>query len=217
MGQTSTKQVITVIIIFFLTGVFVYSKSEPVRSVKKRTLNQALAEVGGWKAGPRIAYGKEIVDSLALDDYLNRTFTKGDKSVNLYIGYYLNSEKVGAAHDPLVCFPGQGWNVSDREKGNIEIGDGVEQKVSFSTMIVEQGAENKSMILYWFQAYESANSDTFSQKINGMLQKISGGGEDNAFVRLICDVNKKSESECMEMMQDFTKAFYPIFLKYIRE
>jgi EpsI family protein len=197
--------------------VFVYGKPESVPSIKKRSLNEALIDVDGWKAGPHLPFDKKVVDSLALDDYLNRMFVKGDESVALYIGYYLTSKKVGAAHDPLVCFPGQGWVISGRDSGTIRIGESTDPVVSCSTMRVERGAEDKQIILYWFQAYEMTNSNTLSQKITAIMQRFTGKKEDNAFVRLTCSIDDKSESECIETMQEFTRSFYPVFLDYIRE
>jgi EpsI family protein len=217
LGQISNRKIITVVVIFLLAGVFVYGKPESVRSIKTRSLNEALVDVHGWKAGPHLPFDKKVVDSLALDDYLNRMFIKGDTSITLYIGYYLTSKKVGAAHDPLVCFPGQGWVVSDRNSGTIKVGQGTDLTVSCSTMKVERNAENKQLILYWFQAYEASNSNTLSQKIAAIMQKFAGKKEDNAFVRLTCSTAEKSEVECIETMQEFTKAFYPVFLEYIRE
>lgn len=217
MGQISNRKIITVVVVFLMTSVFVYGKPESVPSIKTRSLNEALTDVDGWKAGPHLPFDKEVVDSLALDDYLNRTFVKGDESVALYIGYYLTSKKVGAAHDPLVCFPGQGWVISGKDSGTIRIGDSSDPAVSCSTMRVDRGAEDKQIILYWFQAYEVANPNTLSQKISAVMQKFTGAREDNAFVRLTCSTADNTESECIETMQEFTRAFYPVFLEYIRE
>ena len=217
MGQISNRKIITVVVIFLLASAFIYGKPESGPSIKKRSLNEALLDVDGWKAGPHLPFDQKVVDSLALDDYLNRMFVKDDESVALYIGYYLTSKKVGAAHDPLVCFPGQGWVISARDSTTIKIGEGTDPAVSCSTMRVERGAEDKQIILYWFQAHEITNSNTLSQKMTAIMQKFTGGGEDNAFVRLTCSTANKSESECIETMQEFTRAFYPVFLEYIRE
>jgi EpsI family protein len=217
LGQAGNKKIIIVVVLFLLTTLFIYGKPEPKRSIKNRSLNEALADVEGWKAGPSLSFDKAIVETLALDDYLNRVYTKGDKAVSLYIGYYLTSGKVGAAHDPLVCFPGQGWNVSDRDSGRIKIDEGADLTVDYSVMRVKRGSEDNQIILYWFQSYQAANASTLLQKITTVMQKFTDAREDNAFVRLSCAADDKSEAECIETMQDFTRAFYPVFLEYIRE
>ena len=117
----------------------------------------------------------------------------------------------------LVCFPGQGWTVSEREKGEIKIRDVPEQNITYSTMRVGKDSEIKQLILYWFQSFDSANGDTLSQKISALKHKFTDMREDNAFVRITCNTAEGSDSECLERMQNFTKAFYPIFLTYIRE
>lgn len=217
MGHPGIRKIIAVVGLFLLTSVLVYGKPKTASSIKSRSLNQVFVEVDGWKAGPHVPYDRAVVDKLGLDDYVNRVFIKDNKEISLYIGYYLTTTKVGAAHDPLVCFPGQGWDISDRAKGGIEAVDGGDTKVSYSTMTVERDGANKQVLLYWFQAYETANADTFSQKIAAMLHKVSGAGGDNAFVRLTCSTAEQSESECIETMQNFTKSFYPVFLEYIRQ
>ncbi len=216
MGQIGIKKITTVVVLFLLTTFFVYGKPEPKRSIKSRSLVEALVEIDGWKAGRNFPLDKGVVESLALDDYLNRVYSKGSDSVSLYIGYYLTSGKVGAAHDPLVCFPGQGWGVSDRNRGIININEAAHVAVSYSVMKVSRGQEDNQIILYWFQAYQAANANTLLQKITTMMQKFTDAKEDNAFVRLTCSLDDKSESECIETMQDFTRAFYPAFLEYIR-
>ncbi len=217
MGSTGNRKGIIIVVIFLLISIFVYGKPKQVRSIKKNSLNEVLTVVDGWKAGPHIPYDKEVINTLALDDYANRMYVKGDKSIFLYIGYYLTASKVGSAHDPLVCFPGQGWMISARSSGTIEVGEHGNHKVSYSIMTVKRGVEDSNVILYWFQANETANADTLSQKINAIMQKLTNVKDDNAFVRLTCATREKSESECIEIMLDFTKVFYPVFLDYIRE
>jgi EpsI family protein len=217
LGQISNRNIIIVVFILLLACVFIFRKPGPVASIKTNDLDEILERVDGWKAGVHIPYDTKIVESLALDDYVNKTFVKGDKAVSLYIGYYLTTSQVGAAHDPLVCFPGQGWDISGRDKGEIEVGDDAGSKVNYSTMVVERNGENRQVLLYWFQAYETTSADTFSQKISSMIKKITGAGEDNAFVRLTCATTEQSDAGCMESMQDFTKDFYPLFLDYVRE
>ncbi len=217
MGYPGNKKILTVVLLFLLTSLFVYGKPEPQRSIKKRSLNDALTEIDGWKAGPNVPFDKAVLLTLDLDDYVNRVYIKGDNSVSLYIGYYLSSGKVGAAHDPLVCFPGQGWDVTGRDGGKITIDEGSDLTVDYSLMNVNRSQQDNQVILYWFQAYQAANANTLLQKITTMMQKFTDAREDNAFVRLTCATVERTEAECLATMQDFTRAFYPVFLNYIRE
>ena len=149
---------------------------------------------------------------LKLDDYLNQTFFNASISIHLYIGYYLTAEKIGAAHDPLVCFPGQGWTIRDRKKDNLDIAKGI--NISYTSMVVER-EKVKNLILYWFQADDKTNSNTFQQKINLIASRLMGRGEENAFVRISTEVGDRSVEDVRQAQLDFVKAFYPHFIRYI--
>ncbi len=160
--------------------------------------------------------GPKIVKALELDDYANHNYSDGNDTISLYIGYYLTSKKVGAAHDPLVCFPGQGWVVSDRQKAKIVLNPRPGNSISYSSMIVQRGSQ-KELIVYWFQSYDKTNPDTFSQKIASLWKKLLTQREDNAFVRISTPLGEKSLPECREAIFQFIRAFYPVFLDYIKD
>jgi len=83
-------------------------------------------------------------------------------------------------------------------------------------MIAERGLY-KELVIYWFQSYDKAISETFSQKLSALVSKISQGREDNAFVRTSMALEGKSPEEGREVIFDFIREFYPAFLKYVRE
>ena len=207
-------------IILCLLGVsvFIYWPGSASTVEKKtRSLASAVAHIPGWRMTIMEPLEKNIVDALYLDDYVNQSYTDGKRHVSLYIGYYYSAKKIGAAHDPMVCFPGQGWEVSDKKKGNLVIDAMGEEKISYASMNVKLGLRN-NLILYWFQSHDQTNADTFSQKINLLVKKILRQGENNAFVRITVPVDKNSsESEAKETILSFMKSFYPVFLAYVQE
>jgi len=95
-----------------LTSFFVYLQPESRAAKKQLHLAQALVKIKGWHSEGLVELDRGIVEELELDDYANHNFSNGSKTVSLYIGYYLTSKKVGAAHSPLVCFPGNPFIVS---------------------------------------------------------------------------------------------------------
>jgi len=177
------------------------------------SLREALSVVNGWETIGGIPMDQSVVDALKLDDYINQSYSKGSATVSLYIGYYYTGGKIGAAHDPLVCFPGQGWIVKGKDKGNLEMQAG--QTISYSTMIADKGQE-RDLILYWFQSYNKTNSNTFAQKINALWVKLTKKGEDNAFVRISIRIGNESGEMNKDIILDFVRAFYPVFLDYIQ-
>jgi len=212
LGQFSKKRIIIVVICFVVTGILVYLKPGSTSQIKSVTLENALSTIPGWENKGNQPYQQNIVDALFLDDYVNSTYTKGNRTVSLYIGYYNSAQKVGAAHDPTVCFPGQGWVVSNQTTGRQKFSDG--QTVNYSMMLAELGT-TKNLLLYWFQSYDITCSSTFAQKLTLFWQKIFHQGESNAFVRLTVFVGDKDIKDCQKDAFDFMKDFYPVFLTYI--
>ena len=207
------RKIIILIVCFALTSVLVY-RTSPSKVVNKQVpLSQALSDIKGWTSTRPVPLGQEIVDALELDDYVNQSYSKGDERVSLYIGYYLSTRKVGAAHSPLVCFPGQGWIISSKDRTALKIKG---NEIHLLSMIVTRGQE-KELVAYWFQSYDQTDPDTLSQKISLLWQKLLHEKENNAFVRVSISVGEKSLSEARDTVFEFIRSFYPVFLNYVKD
>lgn len=215
MGQIKRLRLWILLVCFGLTAFMVHRQSEGAIGKPAQTLQRAMERVEGWQSGRVVPLGSTIVDALLLDDYLFQSFSNERGTVTLYIGYYHTAKKVGAAHDPMVCYPGQGWRVADNQEGRIDLRDQGGEKVSFSTMTADLDAQ-KDLVLYWFQAHDQAVADTFSQKLVIFKQKLFGDRENNAFVRITTSLQDQSEEEARELMMSFVHSFYPAFLNYVK-
>jgi EpsI family protein len=218
MKKSIYLRVILLITCFIITSIFIYRQPEVNLKAKNERLTEALKNIPGWKINSASLLEKNIADELKLDDYLNQSYSResdGKDVISLYIGYYYTGGKIGAAHDPQVCFPGQGWITSKGQKGTLKLGDNQDEIVFYSTMIAEKGQE-KELVLYWFQSYDKANPDTFSQKINSLLAKIKQKREDSAFIRITVSIGNEPIDVYKNVALDFVKDFYPVFLNYIR-
>ena len=215
MGRVSSYKIIILTICFTLTSLIIYHTPEPTVARKPEHLSEALANVKGWAPGKAIALPTAILKSLDVDDYVNQNFSNGQATVSLYVGYYLKMNKIGAAHDPLVCFPGQGWIVSNRNEGRYELDDGI-GKISYSSFVVRRG-NREELVIYWFQSYDQTSRGTFSQKIASLWKKLRHQRGDNAFVRISIVVGERSLSECSKAISQFVSSFYPIFLQYVKD
>ena len=195
-----------------LTGILICLQPSSKALKKQIPLRQVLSNIKGWKVKV-IPLDEKIVGFLSLDDYVNQKCTKGDKTVLLYVGYYVTADKLAAVHDPLVCFPGQGWIISDSEKRTLKIG---KDDLHFSRMIVTKGQE-KDLILYWFQAFDKTSPGTFLQKIYALWAMIKYAKEDNSFVRISTSVDGQSTEKAFNTGVEFIEAFCPRFLEYVKQ
>ena len=213
MGQISHRKIIILALCFVLTSVFVYWKAPSMAVEKNILLKQALADIQGWENNGFLPFDQKIIEELELDDYANQSYTKGQDIVSLYIGYYLTTKKVGAAHSPLVCFPGQGWIISDTEKKVVKAG---KNNINCISMVITKG-KKKELILYWFQAYDKTTPGTLLQKIYTLWAKFRYNREDNAFVRVSVTIENQLKDKAFNTGEKFIKSFHPHFLQYVKE
>lgn len=180
----------------------------------REPLRQCFARINGGDVSRDFPMDSSIVEALKLDDYLYKSYVRGTGAVNLYIGYYRTAKKVGAAHDPLVCFSGQGWQLKNRESGQYTLTRDPNLKISYSMMIAERKGE-RELVVYWFQANDKAVATTQSQKFAMVLDKFAGRNEDNAFVRLSASIDDGTPDAVRKRMFDFIEDFYPEFYRYV--
>lgn len=186
-------------------------ESSPQR--KNQSLEQALLDIQEWTQAEKNELSSIIVEELKLDDYVFQTYTKHDDSVTLYVGFYFTGKKVGAAHDPQVCYPGQGWKLTGKDRRSYSLGGNGD--LDYSRVVADLNG-NKEEIYYWFQVDNESVPNTFLQKISLLKKKLLQQGENNAFVRISTSLNNKSEKEAQRVMLDFVDKFYPLFVDYIR-
>ncbi len=213
MGQINSKRIIILICCLLVTGIVIFFKPVSTISVKKTNLQSNLMAINGWDYLGSSSFDQKIVEALLLDDYVNSRYTDGEKTISLYIGYYASAKKIGAAHDPMVCFPGQGWKISNKSTGRFDLPSG--EIIKYSTMFAELG-QKKELIVYWFQSYDSTNSGTFSQKISLLFKKIFNQRENNAFVRITIPVENSQMVENKKTALNFIQNFYPEFEKLMK-
>jgi EpsI family protein len=196
-------------------GISRLGSRDRVVSPETGILSATVKTDGQWIPVKDIAIDKSILEELKLDDYIFRSYTDGKRIAILYIGYYGTAKTVGASHDPLVCFPGQGWVIASPKEGIVRLPGGGEQSVNYSVMTATKG-EEKELILYWFQSHGETASGTVKQKLNTFLQKLQGKRGRNAFVRISIPIGQAGPDEAYRLAIGFLASFYTSFFDYIR-
>jgi EpsI family protein len=215
LRTVNVLKAIILMLMFALTGLTIRITKAGPRDIRDRIpIGSAFDSMQKWRGAENYPVSDAIAQALKVDDCLYRSYRRGEDEVVLYVGYYRSAEKVGAAHDPLVCFLGQGWTVSDRGSGTYLISNERETQVSFSTMIAERETE-RELIVYWFQTGSTASADTFAQKLAMVWERIRGRNEENAFIRISARIGPEATAEVRRNIFDFVDEFYPILYVYI--
>lgn len=200
-----------------LTGIVVHRQDGPASTSREESVSLAetFTDMKQWHNSGDIPLSSDVVETLKLDDYLFRNFSNGRQRVTLYIGYYYTRKKIGAAHDPVVCFPGQGWVLSGMDQGKLSVPAAAgDYQVHYSSMVAERD-EQKIFLVYWFQADDKALADTFNQKLAMLRGTFLGGIGGNAFVRISVDLEQQTEKEALDTVVSFVEVFYPVFFEYV--
>jgi EpsI family protein len=211
MGQSFRTRVIILGVFLSLTSIFVYWNPSLNASKKSQCLRDAIKHIGGWKIAGSFDLAKDVVKTLDLDDYVNERLVNGESEVLLYIGYYYTNKKVGVAHSPLVCYPGQGWQLSRKEETTIRVGG---ENINLAKMIASRG-DMRYFVFYWFQAYDATSAGTLRQKLNCLWARLVNRNENNAFVRISIPIGDESVDVGVSRGVEFIRNFYPIFLEYV--
>jgi EpsI family protein len=205
---------ILLLVFLGLTAVPVLYRPQAAVNAHAPSLAAALSHLPGWRMVRQFPLDPRVIEELKPDDYAFLSYSNGGTVVSLYVGYYTSSAKVGAPHHPLVCFSGQGWELSPISKERLTLADG--HILSFASMTAGLDLEN-IYLTYWFQAHDEAVDSPLLQKITLARKRLFDRQEDNAFVRVSLPMGDKSPAECRRLVEDFLQAFYPVFLTYIRE
>lgn len=209
--KRKNARVIFIIGCLFVAAFFIHFRRPVNNIVERPPLAQMFSSFDGWQSIGDSRMDQEIVDTLKLDDYLYRTYSSENGIASLYIGYYNTSSKIGASHSPLVCFPGQGWEITVPEKIDLRQDD----KIIHTEKLVVNKGQKKSLLLFWFQSYDKTSSGTFLQKVHNLWARLNSRPEDNAFVRVTVSIADDDIDEANELAVDFATHFYPVFLDYI--
>ena len=212
MRKINIVQIVVLILCLGVTGAIITMRpiSHPI--YKSIALETELLQLRDRYEMTKNRLSPRIVEELKLDDFVFQTYSKDGESASLYVGYYFSGKKVGAAHDPQVCYPGQGWKLSHKVTGGYGLDSG--KKIKYSSIIAELEGK-KELIFYWFQIDDKTADNTFFQKLILFQKKIMRQGESNAFVRISTSLNDKSQQEAQKYLLKFIDDFYPLFLGYV--
>ncbi len=214
MGPNLINRYLIVIVCFAITAFTIYQKDNNPNISKDKSINQVVENIATeWKISDKIDLNDKVIMALDLDDYVFKTFYKSNYQVSLYVGYYYSSKKISAAHSPLVCYPGQGWDISNKKKSKEIIG---KHLINLMSMEITNSGK-KELIIYWFQIYDKTSTGTFIQKMYSLLNMITRKSSENAFVRVSIPMNSLTSEKAYNIGIDFIKDFYPGFLDYIQE
>lgn len=204
-------QLIVLISLFCVTAIFAFPKNDSTPIKKTIRLDEAIQNVPDYMLLANIETEDWLIEKLRLDDVTWKKFERDGEVIDLYVGYYFPIDKLSASHSPLVCMPGGGWVLEDL----------VEKAYSFNNYhlkyaeVTAGNNKNKSLITYWFQAYDKSAPNMYINIYNALVNVIKGKPPETAFIRITIPIRGGNRVKANKLTLDFIKEFYPIFMDYV--
>ncbi|MFC1863538.1 exosortase C-terminal domain/associated protein EpsI [Thermodesulfobacteriota bacterium] len=214
--KSHIKFIITIIVLFICL-VFIYQKVLLSKDLDNLPTYEFPSSIGDWHSKD-VKYDSDVLSVLATDQIVYKEFSNGktEPPITLFIGYYGTLEKADSSHSPVVCFTGQGWAIEDTEKHEIKLGFPEYHNIKVNHM-VQKKLDTTLITLYWYQTADKAFSNRAIQKLNMYLDKMTGKGEKNAFVRVTTTIPKdKKIDEITTIMSAFVTKLTPELIKYLQ-
>ncbi len=209
------KKILNLCVLFFCVGLISFTSQKSANpQPKKYKLADFPNDLNGW-IGRDSPVPEKVVEALKLDDLLSKFYQKRDQKVGVYIGYYYDSKKVGALHSPLVCFPGQGWDLFNDQSIKLRVGPQGKHLLNIRTMIARKG-DMQELVLFWYQAYDKALSRTIYQKLTVARNKIFQNKGDSAFMRVMVPLDSDGENKALSTAKEFLEDYYPEFITFVK-
>ena len=169
-------------------------------------LSKFPATIDGWN-GEDSPLDAEVVKTAAVDDYLNRGYSAGGKTLGLYVGYYQSQRQGESLHSPLQCLPGAGWQPRVSEDMDLRIG-GETKRVK--KLIVERGL-TQLLVIYWYQTSRRVTGNEYLRKAYLVTDAFDSGRTDVALVRIIAPIGVQAtaDSAALELARPFAERVLP--------
>ncbi len=178
----SARYRLALVLIALLLPGAIASTAAGVWDVERRSFNLTAGswrlrdhrQVRAWTLPP------DVVEQLAPDAYRwSRYETEAGRSVSVYIAFYSGVLSTGA-HDPAVCYPAQGWEITAAREADIPMG-GAELLRARRLEVRLDGREER--VLYWFQPVGRWPRSPWLEQLLRIGDSVLGTPE-YAFVRL---------------------------------
>jgi EpsI family protein len=149
---------------------------------RTRLIPRSIAELpmalDGWTASPDVLFDPDVERVLGADSYVNRTYQRDGRAVDLYVGYHHDQSGAAPIHSPLNCLPGSGWQPVQRTR--VPLGD----QGMLNLVKIQKGAD-RQIVAYWYQTSRRMTASEYAGKAYLAFDALTDGRTDAALVRIM--------------------------------
>jgi EpsI family protein len=165
-------------------GAFLTLGAGGQRSLPLRVaLADALPRAIGHAQGTDVTVSPEEQRVAGMTSYLMRTYAEPgrESAYSLYVGYYAEQTRQRTIHSPKNCLPGAGWQALAATRATVPVGG---HQVSVNRYVLQR-ANERALVLYWYQGRGRIQADEYTVKWNLLRDVALRHRSDEALVRIV--------------------------------
>jgi exosortase D (VPLPA-CTERM-specific) len=172
-------------------------------------------EIGAWR-GAEAPVDAESLRALNATDHLSVNFVRNEgELVNAWIAYYSSQYSGNAAHSPLVCMPGGGWQIEKAEETTLTFSrNGTTTVIQANRIIIAQG-NTRQLVYYWFVEGGAIETNEYRAKLQLFTNAVMENRRDGALVRFVAPINGGDVAAVDAQMQSFIGELLPVLPTYL--
>ncbi len=205
-GLSSRARVALVVAAVLLAATAAYVQFAPQRAMVLEGVGLAAfpAEVGEWRSND-LKFAEVVYDELDADDTLVREYRRPDEAPVWFVIIYHENERYGA-HDPMVCYRAQGWDIDESGVFTIDRPDG---SFDANWALVREAGRERLAAYWWYTAGDlaTADRDRFLARmaLAGIRENVTFG----AFVRVSTPVENGDIEGALALIKEFSEEAQP--------
>jgi EpsI family protein len=137
--------------------------------------------VDGWLGKDNPPLDQATLDVLLPTSYLERTYSRDGRRLELFISYYAQQRAGEAMHSPKHCLPGAGWEIWNYATVRVPVGG---QDYTINRYSIQNGG-NRMVVLYWYQSRNRVVASEYLGKVLLVRDSILQGSTAGSIVRVI--------------------------------
>jgi EpsI family protein len=171
--------------------------------------------IADWDGRREPGFDPKVVQTLGVDQYVNRAYTSHAGSpVLLYVGYYGDQRSGRTSHSPLKCLPGNGWQPVEIGRTQIRVPrDASGHGLEINRYIVEKGSE-RQLVLFWYQSHGRVIASEYWAKVFLVTDAVRLNRTDGALVRILVPLGSDPAGE-ERRAKAFIEKLFPVLGRYL--
>lgn len=170
--------------------------------------------LGAWQ-GNRSLLEPQIEHALGLEDYILSDYHRANVGgVNFYVAYYGSQRRGASPHSPMVCIPGDGWQITKFERTSYH-SEALGLTLPLNRAVIARD-KDRQLVYYWFVQRGRNVANEYWSKWYLFVDAITRNRTDGALVRLVTPLQPgESELAADERLRSFIEELEPQLRAYL--